>query len=187
MSIAIQQGFIVDGKVFATKAEAQNYLRRPKILEAFMKLTSNNTQLAEFMVENQDSVEAALDTGTIRRVTKTERNQLAKALEHAKTLEDSKLKFIVENADAILETFRWPSVKRLTGDDKANAQREALVALSNNEDLADWVVNNSADVLEAYKAGIEKREVSPVAAEALAAYRAKKAAEKAAAQAQSEE
>ena len=65
--------------------------------------------------------------------------------------------------------------------EKATAAKNTLVAASEgNEELADWVLANKDAVLEAYEAGKEKRQVNPKAAEALAAYRAKKAAEKAA-------
>jgi hypothetical protein len=88
---------------------------------------------------------------------------------------------VVDNSEAVLDSFRWPSVKRMTDDEKAVAARNSLTALSEgNEDLANWIVANKDAVLEAFKAGIEKREVSPKASEALAAYRAKMAAEKAA-------
>jgi hypothetical protein len=187
MSTVIQSGFIVDGKVFSTKAEAMNYIRRPKIKAALMELTKNNEALSDFLLDNQDEVEGALDTGTVRRVTKVERNNLAKAISHALTIGagDKKLAFLEENQDAIIESFRWPSVKRLLGEDKTAAQVEALTTLSDNPELAAWVVANQEAVLESFKAGVEKREVNPAAAEGLAAYRAKKAAEKAAKEAES--
>lgn len=171
-----------DGKMFDTKQEAMNYLRRPKIEEALLKLTGKNKELTNWLIENQEKVEVAFETGTIRRVTKVEHKTLAKALDHLKTISDSKLSFLQENAGAILDSFRWPSVKRMNDEEKAVAARNTLVAASEgNEELAGWILSNKDAILEAYEAGTQKREINPKAAEALAAYRAKKAAEKAAA------
>lgn len=171
-----------DGKMFETKAEALDYLRRPKIEEAMSKVTGNNKELTAWLVENQESVEMAFEVGTIRRVSKVEHNKLSKALEAIKEAGNPKFAFVTENAGAILDSFRWPSVKRMDDKEKAAAARNTLVAASEgNEELAGWIIANKDAVLAAYQAGIEKRQVNPKAQEALAAYRAKKAAEKAAA------
>jgi len=172
-----------DGKTFDTKAEALNYLRKPKIKEAMSKVTGGNAELTDWLVEHQESVEMAFETGTIRRVTKSEHNKLAKALEALKEIQgNTKIAFLQENTGAILDSFRWPSVKRMDDAEKSTAARNSLVAASEgNEELADWVIANKDAILVAYEAGVEKRQVNPKAAEALAAYRAKKAAEKAAA------
>jgi len=173
-----------DGKIFDTKQEAQAYIRRPLILAALKIATSNNTELSEWLLENQETVEGAFETGTIKRVTKSEANKLAKALEALVAIEGNPaIKFLQEHAGAIKESFRWPSVKRMSDEEKATCARNTLVAASDNEDLADWVLANKTQILAAYEAGVEKRAVNPAAAEALAAYRAKKAAEKAAAEA----
>ena len=174
-----------DGKTFDTKAEAIAYLRRPKIKEALLKVTGNNVELSDWLVEHQEQVEVAFETGTIRRVTKSEANKLSKALDHiAEALVgDKAAAFVVENIGAIKDSFRWPSVKRMDDAEKATAARNSLVAASEgNEELATWIIENKAAVLEAFEAGVEKRQVNPKAQEALAAYRAKKAAEKAAAE-----
>lgn len=170
-----------DGKMFDTRQEAMTYLRRPKILEALNKVTSNNKELSTWLLENQETVEMAFETGTIRRVTKVEHNKLSKALDALKEIQgNSKIAFLQENATAILESFRWPSVKRMDDAEKAIAARNTLVSASEgNEELAKWILDNKDAVLNAYDAGVEKRQVNPKAAEALAAYRAKKAAEKA--------
>mgnify|MGYP003572441815 CR=1 FL=1 len=169
-----------DGQRFETKAEAVDHMRKPKIKEALMKVTDNNEDLADWLLEQQETVEGAFDTGTIRRVTKGERKKLTAALEYAATLEDKKLAFIVDNMDAIAETFRWPTVKRMSDEEKAVAAKNTLVSASDgNEELATWAIANKDEILEAFEAGKVKRQVSPKAQEALAAYRAKKAAEKA--------
>ena len=59
MSDKIQQGFIVDGQVFATKAEAQAFLRRPLVTAALNTLTGNNADLVNFLIANQDEIEGA--------------------------------------------------------------------------------------------------------------------------------
>jgi hypothetical protein len=175
-----------DGKVFATKKEALDYLRRPKIKAALQKVAPDNADLVDWLLENQEKVEMSFEVGTIRRVTKVERNKLEKALKHMADEygSDNKLSFLVDNLGAIAESFRWPSVARMDEDEKRVAARNSLVlAAEGNEKLAEWIMANKDAVLSAYEAGIEKRQINPKAAEALAVYRAQKAAEKAAAEA----
>ena len=184
MSNAIQQAFVVDGKIFTSKEEAQTYIRKPKIMAALNVVTGGNTELNEWLFENQERVEVAFESGTIKRVTKQEAKKLAEALDHISAVmaEDKKAQFVVENIGAIKDSFRWPSVKRMSEEEKQTAARNTLVAASEgNEELAAWIIENKSSILEAFQAGVEKRQVNPAAAEALAAYRAKKAAEKAAA------
>jgi dsDNA-binding SOS-regulon protein len=170
-----------DGKTFEKKADALNYLRKPKIHAAMVIATDNQEELATWLVEHQEVVEIAFETGTIKRVTKSEFNKLNKALEALQTVDEPKISFLQDNAEAIAASFRWPSVKRMTDEEKTVAAVNVLAEASEgNNDLATWVVANKEAVLEAYKAGVVKRKVSPKATEALAAYRAKKAAEKAA-------
>jgi hypothetical protein len=183
MQDMIKQGFTTpDGSTFDTKAEALNYLRRPKIQEALNVVTANDANVTDWLLNNQEAVEVAFETGTIRRVTKAEHNKLKKAVEHMVALNDPKMAFLADNADAVLDSFRWPSVKRLNPEEKAAAARNTLTAATGgNASLAEWIMTNQEGILAAYQAGVEKREVNPKATEALAAYRAKKAAEKAAA------
>lgn len=172
-----------DGKNFDTKAEALAYMRRPEIQAALLKIDGVQQKLADWLVEHQEQVEMAFEHGAVRRVSKVEAKKLKEAMAHiAEVLkDDKKAAFVVDNSDAVLDSFRWPSVKRMTDDEKAVAARNSLTALSEgNEDLANWIVANKDAVLEAFTAGVEKRAVSPKASEALAAYRAKMAAEKAA-------
>ena len=179
MSI-VQAAFVTpDGKVFATKKEAQDYIRLPKVREALNKLTNNNKDLVEWLVTNQEAVEMAFETGTIRRVTKVEHGKLEKALKAIVEENNPKFAFVADNMSAILDSFRWPSVKRMTEEEKATAARNSLVAASDgNEELAGWILANKDAVLQAYEAGVEKRQIPQKAAEALAAYRARMAAEK---------
>jgi hypothetical protein len=66
--------------------------------------------------------------------------------------------------------------------EKSTAARNTLAAASEgNEELASWIIAHKDAVLQSYEAGQVKREINPKAQEALAAYRAKKAEEKAAA------
>ena len=169
-----------DGKQFLTKAEALDYLRRPKILDALRPLVEGDNDLANWILENRETIETAFDTGTIRRVSKTEHNKLKKALEAIKASGEPKFAFVADHADVIAEVFRWPTVKRMTEEEKALAARNGLVAASNNEKLADWILAHKEQIQIAFQAGVEKREVNPKAREALAAYRAKMAAKKAA-------
>lgn len=173
-----------DGQTFKTKKEAMDHLRLPKIREALKKLTNNNAELINWLIDNQDTVESAFETGTVKRVTKVERNKLRKALDAIKEDGNHKFKFVIDNLEAVFESFRWPAVKRMSADEKTIAARNTLVSYSEgDEKLADWIMSNQEAILEAYQAGVEKREVPEKTQKALADYRAKKAAEKAAAEA----
>jgi translation elongation factor EF-G len=181
----LKQVFMVDGKTFESRAEAQDYIRRPKIEAALTSVTKGNADLNKWLVENHEGVEMAFEVGTIKRVTNSERKKLEKALEHIaeKLAGDSKASFVTDNKGAIMESFRWPAVKRMSEEEKAQAARNSLLGLTeNDEKLVDFILANKEAILTAYDAGIEKRAVNPKAQEALAAYRAKKAAEKAAAE-----
>ena len=71
----IQSGFIVDGKVFATKSEAVDYIRLPAVTAALLGVASGDQALADFLLQNEDEIQNAFETGTIRRVTKAERKK----------------------------------------------------------------------------------------------------------------
>ena len=173
------------GAQFDTKAEALDFLRKPKVMGALVALTAGNEELADFLFEQREGLAAAFETGIIRRVSKSEYNKLDKALEALAKIEDMPaLKFLQENAVAVRESFRWPTVKRLSPEEKAEAAKAQIITLTEgNAELADWIVENKDGLLEAFEAGKEKRQVSDKAQTALAEYRARKAAEKAAAEA----
>ena len=167
-----KQVFEVNGKTFETKAEALDFIRRPKIEEALNKLTENNKELTNWLLDNQEVVEKATAAGVISRVTKSERNQLRKALDAVIAVDDKHFEFLQKHADAIVDSFAWPSVKRMDDAEKAVLARNTITAASEgNEELANWVVSNKDAVLECYQAGIEKRPVNPAAKEGLAAWR----------------
>lgn len=170
-----------DGQQFDTVKEAQDHMRLPKIKAALMALTNGNEKLVAWLLEQQETIEMAFEVGTIRRVTKVEKNKLKKALDAIKESTEHKFKFVQENADALLESFRWPSVTRMKDDEKQAAAHKSLVAASEgNEELAGWIIANKDAIVAAFNAGVEKREVNPKATAALQLYRERKAAEKAA-------
>jgi len=169
-----------DGQFFDTKAEALDHMRRPKILAALKTVTEGNQELTDWLLDNQEQVEMAFEVGTIKRVSKSEKKKLDKALNSLRDdfAEDKKLTFLVENVEAIRSSFRWPKVNRMTPEQKKTAARNTLVAATKgNEAVADWILANEEAIVEAYKAGIEKREMPQKTLDALAAYRAKLAAE----------
>lgn len=180
----IQQGFMTpDGKVFATKAEAVDHIRRPLKTEALLKIAgADNGELVEWLIDNQESIEATFESTKIRRVTKSEKKQLEKALEAVKAAGDKAFGFIIENTEAIADSFRWPSVKRGTEEEQAATIKAGFMVMTeNNSDLSDWIIANKEAVLEAYQAGVVKKQLAPNAAKGLAEYQAKKRAEKEAA------
>ena len=185
MTDQIKQVIMIEGcdEQFESKADALNYLRRPKIRAALMKVTDNQKDLSEWLIDNQETVIGAFDTGTVRRVTKSEKKKLDKAVDALVAVEDPAIKkacaFLIEHSEAMKDSFRWPKVKRMTDEEKKVAAKNTLMAASEgNEKLADWTIENETAILEAYDAGKEKRAVSPKAASGLAAYRAGKAEEK---------
>lgn len=183
----LKQAFVTpDGKFFETKAEAQNYLRRPKIAEALNELNGNNEELTTWLIDNQEQVEISFETGTIRRVTKSEAKKVADGFEALAGIEGlpKAVHFLIDNAEAFKDSFRWPSVKRMSDEEKTEEALKSLTIIAEgNEKLANWIIANKDALLAAYQAGVVKREVSPKALEGLAAYQAKKKAEKEAAEA----
>jgi len=177
--VKLADGTIVEAVVM-TKAEANNVKRQPLVKVALEVLTGKNADLVAWLMEHQEGIESAFEAGTIKRVTKAERNKLTKALDELK--EKMPLNFVSEHADAVLNSFRWPAVQRMTDEEKVVAARNTLVKLTEgDEDVAAWVMSNKDAILAAYQAGVEKRPVSSKATEALAAYQAKRKAEKEAA------
>ena len=176
-----------DGKTFGTRAEALDHIRKPKVLAALNIVTGNNGQLADWLLENEDSVKGAFETGVIKRVTKSEAKKLEKACAALAKLDKAfhtDMAFLIDNASSVQESFRWPKVARMDEEQKAVAARNTLMLLTDNDaQLVDWILAQKDTLLVAYEAGKEKRAISPKAQEGLAAYRAKKEAEKAAAKA----
>ncbi|MDB4575383.1 hypothetical protein N9112_00305 [bacterium] len=168
-----------DGTVFETKSAAEEHNRRDTVKAALMTLTEANTELSDWLLEQKNAVLEAFSTGKVKMVKKAERNALRKQLEKVVKEMGDDVPFIKEHIETIVESFKFKS-KRITGEDRDAAILEQLTALTDNAELASWIQTKQPSVEEAYKAGIVKRQVSPKATEALAAYRAKKAAEKAA-------
>ena len=194
---ALKQGYVVaaaDGtqKIFDTAAEAREFIRLPQVKAAINALVAGDENFGKFLLENQDEIQNAFEAGVIARVTKAERNKLAKALQELLTVQNGKLKFLQDNHEAVLESFRWPAVKRLTPEEKTAATKEALVKLS-DENIATWLITNRDHLERAYAAGVEKRAApagnglaeylaaKKAGPEALAKYTAAKAAAKEAA------
>jgi hypothetical protein len=170
-------------KLFDTKQEAVVFLQRPKQTEAFKAFVGDNADLITWLLDNRSEIEGAFESTKIKRVTKSEKKALEKALEAVKAAEDKAFAFLVDNAKAVVESFRWPSVKRGTDEEQAAMIRKAVMEVTGeNAELSDWIIENKAAILEAYEAGAVKREVSPAAAAGLAKYRAEQAAKKAAEQ-----
>jgi hypothetical protein len=166
-------------KLFDTKAEATEFLQRPKQTEAFKAFVGENPELITWLLDNRADIEGAFESAKIKRVTKSEKKALEKALDAVKAAEDKNFAFLVENRTAILESFRWPSVKRGSEEEQAAMVRKAVMAATeDNAELTDWIVANKTQILEAYEAGAIKREVSPQAAEGLAKWRAEQAAKR---------
>ena len=184
LTAPVQAFVAADGTVFTgpdAKQKAIDHMRLPLITSAFMTLAKGNKEMTEYLIANEDEVVSAFETGTIKLVTKKERQPLEDALKKVVEVANPDFKFINDHSEAILESFRWPTVKRMSEEEKALAARNSLMALTNgNVELVDWILANKEGVMEAYEAGKVKRAVSDAGIKALEEYRAKKAAEKAA-------
>jgi hypothetical protein len=186
----IRQAFVVGDQQFDSKAEAMDYLRRPKVMAALLKLTNGQSDLAELLYENRDTIESAFDTGMIRRVTKAERKKIRNAFEALPEVLPKAAEFLREKVtyqgaevsimEQLIDSFSWPKQRRMTDDEKTAALSESLKTLSISEEVAEWIKNVKDDLFEAYGAGVEKRTIPQKALDGLAAYRAKMAAIKAA-------
>ena len=171
-----------DGTTFDTRAEALSYMRKPKI-EAALNTLTKDPALTAWLIDNSKAIKNAFDTGTLRRITKSDAAKIAKAIEAIKEAKIKGTEFLIEIWPEI--DVKYKPVKRINDAEKEFAIRNSLQALEGgSEELAVWVITVKDAILEAYEAGVEKRQVAPAAAEGLAAYRAKKAAEKAAKEAE---
>ena len=166
-----------DGETFNTKTEAQDHMRRPKILEALRGLTENNIDLMEWLVEHRETVINAFDTGAIKRITKAEQKKINAAYDAMKESGDKAFDIFVKNRDKFV--IKYKPVPRMKDEEKVVAARNTILAASpGQEQLADWVITNEKAILEAYEAGKEKKAVSPKATLSLAAYQAGQSAKK---------
>lgn len=160
-----------DGKIFATMAEATEYMRRPKVVEALKKIVDDNDELVDWIADNREEIAAAFDAGKVKRVSKSEKNQLEKALKAIVEANEPKFKFVVDNHAAIADSFRWPKVTRMDDAEKEAAIKAALTELAGeNEEIADFIISSKEQLLEAFSAGKVKREINPKAREGLARY-----------------
>jgi hypothetical protein len=186
----IRQAFVVGDQQFDSKAEAMEYLRKPKVMAELLKLTNGQSDLAELLYENKEAIESAFDTGTIRRVTKAERKKIRNAFEALpeelpKAAEFLREKVMYQGAEVsimeqLIDSFSWPKQRRLNDEEKTVALSDSLKTLNISADVAEWIKSVREDLLTAYEAGVEKRTISQKAVDGLAAYRAKMAALKAA-------
>lgn len=169
----IRAGFVTeDGKVFATKSEATDYLRTPLVRAALKRLAGGEQNLANFLFDQEDEIMKAFEVGTVARVTKSEKKKLQKSIDAVKAITNTPaLRFLQENAAAVVESFRWPSVKRMTDEEKVAATKEMLTKLA-DEPAANWIIANKDKLIEAYETGKEKRIANPNAMAALEKARA---------------
>ena len=168
-----------DGKFFETRAEAMEHIRRPQIKDALMAVCNNKADLAELLVENREDIREAFEVGKVRVAKKRERKLYSDALDHAVEIGGKEFKFFADHLEDLKAGFRWPKQVRMTDEEKAGAVVRSLTALTEgNEQLAKWISSNKEAILICFDAGKVKREVHPKAQAGLAAYQAKRAAEK---------
>jgi dsDNA-binding SOS-regulon protein len=182
----ITQTFNFDGKSFATKAAAVAYQRKPDILEAILSISESTAEMAEWLFTNQDDVKECLSSVAMKRATKMDKNKLRRGIELAEKLTEENatgsahFAFLIENKEDIVAGFRWPGQKRLTPEEKQVSVVASLDELNdNNTELSEWIFENSDAIVKAFNAG--KPAPNQAATDGLAAYQAKRKAEKLAA------
>lgn len=182
-------------KLFDSKREAEDYVRKPLVVAALKKLEGVDAELADWLFEQRDSVAEVFEAAKVKRVSKSDKAALEAAIKLAvETLDkgdmtEKKARFLIENADQIVNSFRWPAVKRGTEEEQAAQVQAAALDLCGGEEgaeLASFIVANKDAILSAFEQGVVKRQVSEKAAAGLAAYRERMAAAKAAKAAASE-
>jgi hypothetical protein len=171
--------FEVDGvvKMFDTRADAEMFIRKPKIMAALAALTEN-VQLQQLLFDQNELITQAFSTDPVRRVTKKEKEALKEAIDAIVESKDKAYKFIAENADAVLASFKWPTVKKTTPEEAILCARNTLSKEIEEEAVVTWIVANRDKVLAAFEAGVEKKQVSQKAVDGLTVYRLSKAIEK---------
>jgi dsDNA-binding SOS-regulon protein len=156
--IAYKQAYVTaDGKVFETKRELNDYMRKPMIKAAFTEVTGGegkNPDLVEWLVENEDLVNKAFDAGKIKQFSDEERTQATEQFKSlvATAVDNPEYKFLVDHVDQLVVKFT--PQKRLTPEEKVEAGREMIkAATSGNDELANWVFENREEVIKCYKSG----------------------------------
>lgn len=160
-----------DGQVFDKKADALEHMRRPLIKEALLALCNGKEDAAEWILEKKEMLFDIFDTGTIRRVSKSDAKKLKLSMDAVREISDPRLSFLQENYAAVIDSFRWPAVKRLTAEEKLVEMKRLLGQVTENAEFADWILEKKDDIVESFKAGVVKREVPASARAGLAAYR----------------
>ena len=178
VAVELENGEI---KLFDSKQEAIDFLRRPAQTKALSAFIADNAELVDWIIEVQDQLTEAFESTKVRRVTKSEKASLEKALEAVAKEDNKAFKFLVENAKDIVASFKWPKVARGTEEEQAAALLKSVSEVTQGDsELAEWLIQGREQILEALEAGKVKREVNPAAAEGLARWRAEQAAKKAA-------
>ena len=112
----IQQAFTVDGKFFSTKEEANQYIRRPKIIAALEAFIKDNKPLVDLLVENQDTIESAFESGSLRRFTKADQKKLQKAFDSIVAAGLKGTEFLIENWEEL--EIKYKPQKRMSPEEK---------------------------------------------------------------------
>ena len=167
-----------DGQTFNNRADAERHMRAPQIKAALLAVAGGQKELADALFENEADISGAFESGTIKRVTKAERNKLKAEVEKLVKNYGSEFKFITENKDCVIDSFRWPTQARLSNEEKEQLQLRTLTGIFDDEKVAQWVIQERDRILAAYNAGKPERKISNAAQEGLALYRAMKDAEK---------
>ena len=157
-----------DGRVFNNRADAERHLRAPQIKAALLAVAGGSADLANALFENEGDISGAFESGTIKRVTKAERNKLKAEMDKLVAAHGATYKFIAENAAILVDSFRWPTQTRLTDEEKVALQQRTLMGVFNDDEkVVAWVIQEKERILAAYGAGKPERKVSNAAQEGL--------------------
>jgi len=183
----LQKGYFVDGQVFETKADVEEYARKDIVTGAIKKLVKD-VKNADWLYENRKAITACFKLDPIKQVAKEDREELQNGLNNAIAMVNAaeldkiamkKFEFLIANADQLVKSFKWPTVKRLSKEEQAVKSAEMLTAIEGSNDaLVAWLSTNSSSIVDAFNTGKVKRKVSDGALEGLAKYKLEVAKQK---------
>jgi hypothetical protein len=165
MSSLLKQVVVApDGTQFDNMKDAEEYLRKPKVIEALMDLTSIDEELSEWLYNQQELLEESFAVGSIRRFRKSDKKAYEKDLNTIKEKFQKELPWLAEHGLKI--NISWPKQRKIDETEKNTLIINSLAA-ARDEETAKWCVENQTKLMEAFEAGKEKREAPKEGTQAL--------------------
>jgi len=133
-----------------TEADKYRLEKLPEIKESLMKINdNNNSELADFLINNETIISKLSATNTVNRVTKKEKEQLRSELELV--ISQVSVPFIKEHLDNIC--YVPPKTTRLSEEELREQLITAVLKIENDQALAEFVADNLAAIKQSYNIG----------------------------------